>query len=58
MSRQSRRGRAKAGLVFRDGQLVDKAEWDAGHKSKSQIKKDAAEFVEKFKKRSSGEGEG
>ena len=58
MSRQSRRGIARSGLVFRDGQFVNKVEWDAGHKSKSQIKKDAAEFVEKFKRQSSGEGEG
>ena len=58
MSRQSRRGRAKAGLVFRDGMFVNKAEWDAGHKSKSQIKKDASEFVEKFKRQSPVEGEG
>ena len=40
----------QTGLVWRDGGYVDEKEWGAAHKTKSQVKQDAAAFVKSFKK--------
>jgi len=47
--KQMRIERAKAGQIFRDGQLINEADFSQAHKSRAQIKSEVDNYVQQFK---------